>query len=144
MFHRSPNAGAISLALVALAAIAACAPLPPGAVQPAREVSSLGPQKAEGHTMAELFVGKFSGVQVLTASGGGITLRIRNGGTGYNRGAPLIVVDGVPMTRGTSELLFIDPADIDTIEVLKSAASSSFYGFQGVNGVVLITTKRSL
>ena len=94
--------------------------------------------------MAEIFVGKFPGVQVLPAPGGGISLRIRNGGTFYNRGNPLIVLDGVPMTPGTAELLFIDPDDIDTIEVLKDAASSSFYGLQGANGVVLITTKRSL
>ena len=144
MFHRNRDAGAIGVALVALAAVAACAPLRPGAVRPAREASSQGPQKAEGHTLAEMFAGKFPGVQVFPAPGGGITLRVRNGGTAFNRGAPLIVLDGVPMTRGTSELLFIDPSDIDTIEVLKSAASSSLYGLQGANGVVLITTKRSL
>lgn len=144
MFHRNLDAGAVTLALVGLAAVAACAPPGQGTVPPAREASSRGPQKAEGQTMAEMFVGKFPGVQVLPAPGGGISLRIRNGGTIYNRGNPLIVLDGVPMTPGTGELLFIDPDDIDTIEVLKDAASSSFYGLQGANGVVLITTKRSL
>lgn len=144
MFHRNLDAGAVTLALVGLAAVAACAPPGRGTVPPAREASSRGPQKAEGQTMAEMFVGKFPGVQVLPAPGGGISLRIRNGGTIYNRGNPLIVLDGVPMTPGTGELLFIDPDDIDTIEVLKDAASSSFYGLRGANGVVLITTKRSL
>jgi TonB-dependent SusC/RagA subfamily outer membrane receptor len=52
------------------------------------------------------------------------------------------IVDGVRIMSGNGGLLFLNPADIETIEVLKDMASLSFYGIQGANGVVLITTKR--
>jgi len=59
--------------------------------------------------------------------------------------APLIVLDGMPLPRGGglgSALSGIAPADIARIEVLKDAGSAAAYGSDGVNGVVLITTKR--
>jgi TonB-linked SusC/RagA family outer membrane protein len=54
-------------------------------------------------------------------------------------GAPLIVVDGVP---NQDAFTFIDPQDVESIEILKDAASTAIYGSRGANGVILITTRR--
>ncbi len=103
--------------------------------------------------------GQASGVFVFSNSGspgGGISVRVR-GQTSINAGNdPLYVVDGVPVTAGNAvnsptaflggqeqnALAGINPQDIERIEVLKDAASTSIYGSRGANGVVLITTKR--
>ena len=53
--------------------------------------------------------------------------------------APLIVVDGIPVS---SSLADFNPNDIESIEVLKDASSAAIYGARGANGVILITTKR--
>ena len=88
-----------------------------------------------------LIQGQSAGVQVLASSGKpsqGFSIRIR-GTNSINAGSePLYVVDGVPTTDTRS----INPSDIDTITILKDASSTSIYGAQGANGVVLITTKR--
>src|SRR5687767_3539977 len=122
----------------------ACAPSRAGSTNSAYPTSAEGPKKAQGQTMDEIFSGKFPGVRVFRAPGGGISLRIRNSGTLLNDGEPLFLVDGVRIMSGNGGLLFINPADIETIEILKDMASLSFYGIQGANGVVLITTKRGL
>lgn len=83
--------------------------------------------------------GKTAGVNIMQESGSpgaGLTIRIR--GTGSNRNAnPLFIVDG--MRTGGME--YLNPNDIESIEVLKDAASAAIYGAEGANGVVLITTK---
>lgn len=83
--------------------------------------------------------GKTSGVQVVTASGApGSAPQIRVRGYSSNSSMdPLYVVDGVRL----SDISGIDPADIESMEVLKDAASAAIYGAQAGNGVVLITTK---
>ncbi|MEO6288211.1 MAG: TonB-dependent receptor [Dyadobacter sp.] len=84
--------------------------------------------------------GKAAGVQVTQNSGepgGSVSVRIRGVGTiGSNE--PLYIVDGLP----TGSLNSINPNDIESIEILKDAASASIYGSRGANGVVLVTTKR--
>jgi TonB-linked SusC/RagA family outer membrane protein len=55
---------------------------------------------------------------------------------------PLFVVDGIPMTAGISSVSDFNPNDIESVEVLKDAASQAVYGSRGSNGVILITTKR--
>ena len=133
----------LTLVLAASSAtLIACAPSRGGSGRDAYPHSPEGPKQAEGQTMDEIFSGKFPGVRVFRAPGGGISLRIRNAGTMANDGEPLFVVDGIRIMSGNGGLLFINPADIETIEVLKDMASLSFYGIQGANGVVLITTKR--
>ena len=84
--------------------------------------------------------GKTSGVQVVTASGApGSAPQIRVRGYSSNSSMdPLYVVDGVRL----SDISGIDPADIESMEVLKDAASAAIYGAQAGNGVVLITTKK--
>ena len=83
--------------------------------------------------------GRTSGVTVTQTSGqpgAGFTVRIR--GTGSNQGAePIYIVDGMRM--GGIENININ--DIESIEILKDAASAAIYGAQGANGVVMITTR---
>ena len=143
--HGKPvRTATLTLVLASAATVGACAPSRAGSGSDAYPASPEGPVRAQGQTMAEIFAGKFPGVRVFRAPGGGISLRIRNAGTLANDGEPLILVDGVRIMSGNGGLLFLNPADIETIEVLKDMASLSFYGIQGANGVVLITTKRGL
>jgi TonB-dependent starch-binding outer membrane protein SusC len=100
--------------------------------------------------------GRAAGVSVVSnsgAPGAGVTLRVR-GNTSLNSGnGPLYVVDGVAIESksvsalnvfetNTNPLADINPADIESIEILKDAASTAIYGSRAANGVVLITTKR--
>lgn len=83
--------------------------------------------------------GRTAGVQVAQNSGSpGSTLSVRVRGVGtINNADPLYIVDGVPVDG----LDFLNPNDIESINVLKDAASAAIYGARGANGVVLITTK---
>lgn len=91
--------------------------------------------------VSSLLQGQAAGVQVMSSSGKpnqGLSIRIR-GINSINAGSdPLYVVDGVPTTDTRS----LNPADIESISILKDASSAAIYGAQGANGVVLITTKR--
>ena len=85
--------------------------------------------------------GLASGVQVIAGDGqpgSGTRVRIRGIGT-INNSDPLYIVDGMPIGGGIDN---INPADIESIEVLKDAASGAVYGARAANGVVLVTTKR--
>ena len=85
--------------------------------------------------------GKTAGVQIISASaapGSNPAIRIR----GYSSNAssdPLYVVDGLR----TKDISNLDPNDIESMEVLKDAASAAIYGAQAGNGVVLITTRKA-
>ena len=90
---------------------------------------------------AEALQGKAAGVQVVSVSGkpgAGLTLRIRGSSSISAGNEPLYVVDGIPMTDISS----YSPNDIESISVLKDAASASIYGTRAANGVVVITTKK--
>lgn len=90
----------------------------------------------------EALSGKVAGVQMISGSGpnGTPTIRIR-GFSSINAGNdPLIVVDGAPYDGGWNS---INPSDVESITVLKDAASNSLYGARGANGVVMITTKKA-
>ena len=83
--------------------------------------------------------GKASGVTITSSSGqpgAGARVNIRGIGT-INDASPLYVVDGMPM----GNIDYLNPTDIESIEVLKDAASAAIYGTKGANGVVLVTTK---
>ncbi|MCU0444336.1 MAG: TonB-dependent receptor [Microscillaceae bacterium] len=100
--------------------------------------------------------GRAAGVQISTNSGtpgGGITVRVRGASSIAASNQPLYVIDGIPMITGdfsqlgfggqaTNVLNDLNPSDIQSIEVLKDAASASIYGSRASNGVILITTKR--
>ena len=93
----------------------------------------------------ELLRGRVAGVEVIPLPNGDFTLRIRNASSNAGNAAPLVVLDGMPLPRGGgigSALSGIAPSDIARIEILKDAGSAAAYGSEGVNGVVLITTKR--
>ncbi len=87
----------------------------------------------------EALQGKAAGV-VVTTNGGqpgeGISIRIRGAGTNGDA-APLYVVDGIQL----SNIDFLNPDDIASMEILKDAASAAIYGARGANGVIMITTK---
>jgi iron complex outermembrane receptor protein len=99
----------------------------------------------------ELLVGKAAGVVITTGSGApgsGATIRIRGGSSLNASNDPLVIVDGIPLDNnnvsGSSNLLsFINPNDIESVTVLKDAASASIYGSRASNGVILITTKKA-
>lgn len=85
--------------------------------------------------------GQMAGVQMTTAvgaPGSEPTIRIRGIGSMSASNAPLIILDGMPYDGSISS---INPADIESMSVLKDAASSAIYGARGANGVVLINTK---
>lgn len=102
-------------------------------------------------------IGKVLGMQVTNSSGqaGSVSsIRVRGIGSMNASNEPLYVIDGVPMVSGSSGQLgsyiyttnnimnSINPADIESITVLKDAAASSLYGSRAANGVILINTKK--
>ena len=108
-------------------------------------------------SLANLLQGRVAGMNVTNTTGapggGGISVTIR----GFNslsientrRGSePLWVVDGVPLlsftspVTGSNTLADIDPSSVESVQVLKDAASASIYGSRAANGVILITTKK--
>ncbi|MCR5519815.1 MAG: SusC/RagA family TonB-linked outer membrane protein, partial [Bacteroidales bacterium] len=86
--------------------------------------------------------GLTAGVQVTSSSGQpGAASRIRIRGIGtINDSNPLYIVDGMPM--GVEGIDYLNPQDIESIEVLKDAAAGAVYGARAANGVVLVTTKK--
>jgi TonB-linked SusC/RagA family outer membrane protein len=98
--------------------------------------------KVPSFNLSNALVGRLPGVTAVNGSGepgyDGSNLRIR-GTNSFGNTAPLIVIDGVPERRGGLERL--NPADIETMSVLKDA-SAAIYGQRAANGVILITTRR--
>lgn len=85
--------------------------------------------------------GRAAGVQITQNSGmpgDNVTINIRGMGT-WGDNDPLYVVDGIPIERDIS---FLNPSDIQSIEILKDASAAAIYGARAANGVVLVTTKR--
>ena len=102
-----------------------------------------------------LLQGRSPGVQILQSNGmagTAATVRVRGVGSISANTQPLYVVDGVPITTGdygsgniatnANALSFLNPNDIESIDILKDAAATAIYGSRGANGVVLVTTKR--
>ena len=88
--------------------------------------------------------GKIAGLTIQnTSSEAGAAPKISiRGISSVNAGAsPLIVIDGMPVPDGLS---FLNPADIESIEVLKDAASAAIYGSRGASGVIMVTTKKGV
>ena len=84
--------------------------------------------------------GRVPGMNIMAdgSPSGAATVRIRGIGT-LNNNDPLYIIDGVPTKAGMHEL---NGNDIESIQVLKDAASASIYGSRAANGVIIITTKR--
>ncbi|PSR11153.1 MAG: SusC/RagA family protein, partial [Bacteroidetes bacterium] len=94
-----------------------------------------------GNVMRNL-QGRIPGVQVFTNGNPNSTVAVRIRGVGLGRlgfNDPLYVIDGVPTLSGMHEL---NPNDIESLQVLRDAASASIYGSRAANGVIIITTKK--
>lgn len=102
--------------------------------------------------------GKVAGVDISSQSGelgSGLNITVRGGSSIYGSSTPLFVIDGIPIDVNKSEatsssafssttsnpLANLNPAEIESIEILKDASATAIYGSRGANGVVLIVTK---
>jgi len=117
-----------------------------GAVTKSDLVGSIGSisakqlQERQPTSIADALEGQIAGVQAVTDGGDPLsqgTIQIRGTSTIGAGIGPLYVIDGVL----NDDASFLNPQDIQSIEVLKDAASISIYGVRGANGVILITTK---
>jgi TonB-linked SusC/RagA family outer membrane protein len=106
-------------------------------------VAQVGEKELAGRpvtSMSTALQGLLPGLSAISATGfpgdNKTTLRIRGTGT-TNNSNPFILIDGIP-----GDINFLNPADIESVSVLKDAASASIYGSRAANGVILVTTKR--
>lgn len=109
----------------------------------------------------QMIQGKAAGVQVVQNSGepgGGMSINIRGVGSINAGSSPLYVVDGLPINNSAlisqtgnqiaanrsprNPISFLNPEDIESIDILKDASATAIYGSRGANGVVMITTKK--
>lgn len=98
-------------------------------------------ESRSNNQLGSLLQGQTAGVQVISNSGkpgGGFNVRVRGTSSITAGSDPIYVIDGVI----TSDTRSLNPADIETMSVLKDASSAAIYGSQGGNGVVIITTKQ--
>lgn len=87
---------------------------------------------------------KVPGLMISHTADGSIAIRIRGNSSITGSNEPLYVIDGTPVNSGPGgSLTGINPKDIASIEVLKDAVATSFYGVRGANGVIIIKTKRA-
>ena len=107
-------------------------------------ISSVSSEELENSTptrIEDVMKGRVSGVQITQSSGqpgSDSKVRIRGIGT-INNSEPLYIVDGMAVGGGIS---YLNPSDIESVEVLKDAASAAVYGARAATGVLLITTKK--
>jgi TonB-linked SusC/RagA family outer membrane protein len=111
-------------------------------------------------SVEEALQGRMAGVDIISAGDPGAksSIRIRGTATLNSSADPLIVVNGVPYSTDIddsfdfatansedyADMLNVNPYDIESIEVLKDAASTAVYGTKGANGVLMITTKKGI
>lgn len=104
-------------------------------------VNSKELSKVPTSDITQALAGRMAGVQVMQsegAPGASISIRVRGGISITQSNEPLYIIDGFPSEDGMSTL---DPAEIETIDILKDASATAIYGARGANGVVVITTK---
>lgn len=119
------------------------------------QISQENLEKVRSNSIESILQGQVAGVVVSESSepGGGVGIAIRGTNSMLGGTQPLYVVDGIPINpsidaqgnsgggQSQSALSFLNPNDIEKIEVLKDAAATAIYGARGANGVVIITTK---
>jgi len=104
--------------------------------------------------------GRTAGLQITNTSsepGGEVTIRIRGNHSVLGDNQPLVVIDGYPMPEGSEAsasnagqgnltssnfLSYLNPTEIESVEILKDASATAIYGSRGANGVIMVTTKR--
>ena len=99
-------------------------------------------EKRQVSNVSQALAGAVAGVQIQSANGQpgvSATIRVRGVGSINADADPLYVVDGVPFD---GDLSSINTADIESMTVLKDAASTALYGARGANGIIMITTKK--
>ena len=103
-------------------------------------VSAADLEKQQENNPMKALQGKVPGLNIAADGNpsGAATVRIRGVGT-LNDNDPLYIIDGVPTKSGMHEL---NPNDIESMQILKDAASASIYGSRAANGVIIITTKK--
>lgn len=104
--------------------------------------------KRPSYSVGSLIQGRVPGLQIIQQSGEPgnekLKIAIRGKGTFSSAGSnPLVVIDGVSYPSWTA-LENLDPDNIETIDILKDAASASIYGARAANGVILVTTKKGV
>lgn len=100
--------------------------------------------RAGGDPIEKALEAKVPGIIVARLPDGSLSIRIRGNSSISANAEPLFVIDGLAVQSAAGGALKgINPHDIASIEVLKDAASLSFYGVRAANGVIVITTKRS-
>ncbi|MDE7442572.1 MAG: SusC/RagA family TonB-linked outer membrane protein, partial [Muribaculaceae bacterium] len=109
-------------------------------------VASVGSKelmKVPTSDITQALAGRMAGVQVNQSEGepgASISIRVRGGMSITQSNEPLYVIDGFPSEDGLST---IDPAEIESITILKDASATAIYGARGANGVVVVTTKKA-
>ena len=136
----------VAIVIVPLSTLLACASRPASGSSSAPNANAGGASSVannDGQTIESMFAGRFAGVTVTAAPGGGLIIRIRGGSNSFYSGEePLYVVDDIPLPPGSNGIVFLNPYDIKKIEVLKNPADVAIYGIRGGNGVIKITTNR--
>lgn len=108
--------------------------------RPAWGITSVDIERSPGVPIEQLLAARVPGVMLGRASDGRLTLMIRGPSTLSQAQEPLFVVDGTPLGNAAN-FLAVNRHDIESIEVLKDAASTALYGIQGAGGVILVKTK---
>jgi TonB-dependent SusC/RagA subfamily outer membrane receptor len=145
---RATLAAALLAAASLAASLAACAGKSKQAKAaesptPAVGADELARNPSPNAPIEQILNGRIAGVNVSRGGDGGIIVRIR-GASSFGTEDPLYVVDGQPIAAGPGgSLSGISPYDIESISVLKDAASLTMYGSRGANGVILIKTKKA-
>lgn len=113
----------------------------PGTTVTGEDIDRAG---ATDDAIEKTLASRVPGVMVTRTPDGGVAIRIRGNSSINGNLEPLYVIDGLAVQPGPGgALLGINPHDIASIEVLKDAASLSYYGVRAANGVILIKTKHS-
>ncbi len=114
-----------------------------------------------GATPEQMMQGRVAGVEITSNNGepgAGASITVRGASTFRSGAQPLYVIDGIPMdmqntspdgpskggigSTATNPLNFLNPNDIESIDILKDASAAAIYGSRGANGVIIITTKK--
>lgn len=119
------------------------------------EIQSEVIEKVPVSSFEEALQGQIAGLQSVNNSGqpgSANTVRIRGRGSIEGSTQPLYIVDGIPVNVGSpaagtsadlqNSMSNLNPADIESVTILKDASSTSIYGARGANGIILITTKK--
>jgi TonB-dependent SusC/RagA subfamily outer membrane receptor len=108
-----------------------------------RTVTADDVQRNPNQPIEQILAGRVAGVDVTRTPDGGIAVHIRGATSFSSSTLPLYVLDGQPIEPGPNgSLTGINPYDIESITVLKDAASMTMYGSRGANGVIVIKTKK--